>query len=190
MRKLPLILSLGLLWGSASAAAAQVRTQSAPPPSQGQAGAAQWRTDHYTVTAQDHHGRLTIRLIGLSGVAADLYVKRGSAASPRDFDFKSAVPFTADEEVVITADSRPALRSAVYHIAVVRSTTTNYSIQYFPEVVASTRPGMGADRYRSTEVNGTSFRVWAPFADSVHLAGSFNGWSDTAMPMVAEGNGN
>ncbi|MAW60084.1 MAG: 1,4-alpha-glucan branching protein [Planctomycetes bacterium] len=49
---------------------------------------------------------------------------------------------------------------------------------------------MGADRYRSTEVNGTSFRVWAPFADSVHLAGSFNGWSDTAMPMVAEGNGN
>jgi 1,4-alpha-glucan branching enzyme len=36
---------------------------------------------------------------------------------------------------------------------------------------------------------GTAFRVWAPFATSVHVKGTFNGWSQTATPLTAEGNG-
>jgi len=34
---------------------------------------------------------------------------------------------------------------------------------------------------------GASFRVWAPFADSVAVTGSFNGWTET--PMDSEGDG-
>jgi 1,4-alpha-glucan branching enzyme len=36
---------------------------------------------------------------------------------------------------------------------------------------------------------GTTFRVWAPFAPSVNVAGAFNTWSETATPLTPEGNG-
>ncbi|HAB16115.1 MAG TPA: 1,4-alpha-glucan branching protein [Verrucomicrobiales bacterium] len=36
---------------------------------------------------------------------------------------------------------------------------------------------------------GAAFRVWAPFAESVAAAGTFNQWSDTANPLASEGNG-
>ncbi len=49
----------------------------------------------------------------------------------------------------------------------------------------SARTGMGALPYRG----GVAFRVWAPFASSVSVAGSFNGWSETAHPLASEGNG-
>jgi 1,4-alpha-glucan branching enzyme len=51
----------------------------------------------------------------------------------------------------------------------------------------SSRPGMGARLH--SEGTGTSFRVWAPFADSVAVAGSFNNWSDAAHQLASEGNG-
>ncbi|HXG48118.1 MAG TPA: 1,4-alpha-glucan branching protein, partial [Methylomirabilota bacterium] len=47
------------------------------------------------------------------------------------------------------------------------------------------RPGMGSLLYPG----GAGFRVWAPFATSVHVAGTFNGWSATANPLASEGNG-
>jgi 1,4-alpha-glucan branching enzyme len=49
----------------------------------------------------------------------------------------------------------------------------------------SSRPGMGAIPFPG----GTSFRVWAPFANRVFVAGDFNGWSDSTTEMAAEGNG-
>lgn len=36
---------------------------------------------------------------------------------------------------------------------------------------------------------GTAFRVWAPFASAVFVAGTFNNWSETANPLASEGNG-
>ncbi len=36
---------------------------------------------------------------------------------------------------------------------------------------------------------GAAFRVWAPFADAVFVAGTFNSWSETASPLASEGNG-
>lgn len=39
------------------------------------------------------------------------------------------------------------------------------------------------------DASGTSFRVWAPNADRVNVAGSFNDWSKEATPLLAEGNG-
>jgi 1,4-alpha-glucan branching enzyme len=52
-------------------------------------------------------------------------------------------------------------------------------------VPASDRGGMGAVVFD----DGTSFRVWAPHARHVSVAGDFNGWSMTADPLTHEGNG-
>src|SRR5712671_599878 len=52
-------------------------------------------------------------------------------------------------------------------------------------MTVSTRPGMGALLF----AGGASFRVWAPFATNVCVAGSFNGWSMTANPLTHEENG-
>ncbi|MBE7211885.1 MAG: 1,4-alpha-glucan branching protein, partial [Gluconacetobacter diazotrophicus] len=36
---------------------------------------------------------------------------------------------------------------------------------------------------------GTTFRVWAPHADTVHVVGSFNGWDTARHPLASEHNG-
>ncbi len=53
----------------------------------------------------------------------------------------------------------------------------------------SARPGVGAIPYFSPLPAGTTFRVWAPNASAVRVAGSFNGWNATSHPLVNEGNG-
>lgn len=52
-------------------------------------------------------------------------------------------------------------------------------------MVVSTQPGMGAIPY----AQGVAFRVWAPFARSVSVAGTFNSWSKIAAPLTSEANG-
>lgn len=54
---------------------------------------------------------------------------------------------------------------------------------------ASGRPGMGAVLYRDGG-GGVTFRVWAPNAGAVYVAGDFNGWSATESRLDSEGNGN
>ncbi len=49
----------------------------------------------------------------------------------------------------------------------------------------STIEGMGAVQNGNT----LSFRVWAPFASDVAVAGTFNNWSDCLHPLAHEGNG-
>src|ERR1700749_1932255 len=55
-------------------------------------------------------------------------------------------------------------------------------------VPASTRPYMGAIPYSDASGTGVTFRVWAPFASYVAVAGAFNGWRTSASPLYAEGN--
>jgi 1,4-alpha-glucan branching enzyme len=45
--------------------------------------------------------------------------------------------------------------------------------------------GMGA----IPTAKGVTFRVWAPHAEKVYLVGTFNGWSETSMPLSNEKNG-
>ena len=52
-------------------------------------------------------------------------------------------------------------------------------------VSPSARQGMGTILY----AGGAAFRVWAPFATAVGVAGTFNAWSPTANPFANEGNG-
>jgi len=49
----------------------------------------------------------------------------------------------------------------------------------------STHQGMGAIPFDT----GTAFRIWAPFATSVCVAGEFNAWSTAANALTGEGNG-
>jgi 1,4-alpha-glucan branching enzyme len=49
----------------------------------------------------------------------------------------------------------------------------------------SIHAGMGAVPYDG----GVAFRVWAPFASGVSVAGTFNAWSSTAAPLGHEGGG-
>jgi 1,4-alpha-glucan branching enzyme len=58
-----------------------------------------------------------------------------------------------------------------------------------PALAQSTRPGVGALPYFSPLPAGTTFRVWAPNATAVRVAGTFNNWSATANPLASEGNG-
>ncbi len=48
---------------------------------------------------------------------------------------------------------------------------------------------MGAIPYSDTVGSGVTFRAWAPFASSVHVAGTFNSWSKTQDSLYSEGNG-
>ena len=48
--------------------------------------------------------------------------------------------------------------------------------------VSSSHGGMGAVPYGT----GVAFRVWAPTADSVAGAGTFNGWSVAAHPLAQQ----
>jgi len=52
-------------------------------------------------------------------------------------------------------------------------------------MAVSAHPGMGANPFNG----GVSFRVWAPFADKVCVAGTFNQWSDSATALTSEANG-
>ena len=53
----------------------------------------------------------------------------------------------------------------------------------------SQRPFMGATPYADQSGTGVTFRVWAPFANGVAVAGEFNQWLVAADPLFSEGNG-
>ena len=40
--------------------------------------------------------------------------------------------------------------------------------------------------YAGASGTGVTFRLWAPGAASVNVAGEFNGWSTTANPLALE----
>jgi len=47
--------------------------------------------------------------------------------------------------------------------------------------------GFGATPYAGATGTGTTFRVWAGSATSVHVVGTFNNWNTSANPLVREG---
>ncbi len=53
----------------------------------------------------------------------------------------------------------------------------------------STKAGMGAVPYKQGNDVGTTFRVWAPYAQEISVAGSFNNWNKEENPLFSEGNG-
>ena len=47
---------------------------------------------------------------------------------------------------------------------------------------------LGAHRITSEGRDGTYFAVWAPNADAVFIAGTFNGWNTESHPLRPKGN--
>lgn len=67
-------------------------------------------------------------------------------------------------------------RSVVFHFL------AGFLLAFVPPSFAqSPRPGMGSIPY----ADGTTFRVWAPFANSAAVAGEFNSWNATPMARDA-----
>ena len=58
------------------------------------------------------------------------------------------------------------------------------------QLAVSTRPGIGAIPYNiGLSTKGVTFRVWAPNAQAVSVAGSWNFYSNTSHQLASEGNG-
>ena len=146
----------------------------------------------YRIYVDDWNSDLSVTMTRLAG-NPDVYVRKDAAPTLTQYDFR---PFGDGNESVqvsnsttiplgtgwyyISVHSRPGAarsrRTAIHSFRLVATRSTNASIHN----------GMGAIPFS----NGTAFRVWAPNANSVHIAGEFNGWSSTNAQLVSENNGN
>jgi 1,4-alpha-glucan branching enzyme len=61
--------------------------------------------------------------------------------------------------------------------------------EVFPDSMGRAAGDVAPDFGALVYTGGTTFRVWAPNASAVAVAGDFNGWSATANPLLSEGNG-
>lgn len=145
--------------------------------------------DTYTINVSGWHGELTVELTDISGRGADLYLRKGAPPTLTQWDFRSALPQTSDESITVNEQDLPALSNGTWYAGIFRTATTAYDISWSFETRASTHAGMGATPY-SEDGGGVAFRVWAPNADSVALAGDFNNWSSSSAPMVPDASGN
>lgn len=157
---------------------------------------------HFRIFVNDWHSDLKVELDRQAG-NPDIYVRHGQPPTLEEYDFR---PYAADDEIVeISNTTETPLKSGWYFISVHgrpggganggggpigdrrgdRETIHAYQITSTRSAKASEFNGMGAIPFDG----GTAFRVWAPFADSVHVAGEFNGWSSTNASMISEGNG-
>lgn len=175
---LPLLLLAPLAWQSTTVQPGG--TQSSLPPGSAKS---EWKLDAYVAPVDGSAGTLIVETSHVNGQQVDIFVRFGAPASPRHFDFKSADPTTAKERVVVTGDD---IQTGSWHIAVLHPRSVSYDIHYWTEASGSQHAGMGA----IVKPDGTSFRVWAPNAQGVNLAGGFNGWSGQATEMVDDGDGN
>jgi 1,4-alpha-glucan branching enzyme len=148
--------------------------------------------DHYVLEARDWDWVLQIDTSQVLGTRADLYVRHGAPPTRSEYDLASKSPGTSTESITVDGNSSPPVRSGPWHIGVWRPDGTAYNISYSRHPAPSMNTELGATVYEGGvqgEV-GTSFRVWAPNATAVHLAGSFNSWSGNSAPMVADTLGN
>ena len=139
---------------------------------------------YYYVDVEDWHGEYQIDLTVLRG-NPDLYIRYGQLPTRRHYDQASATD-NPTESITLGEGTNPQLKSGRYYIGVI----TTRGVAQFDLVgqrrsLASSRLGIGAKPYPE----GTMFRVWAPFADEVHVTGEFNDWNSWVAPLQSEGNG-
>ncbi|MFG0328694.1 MAG: alpha-amylase family glycosyl hydrolase [Phycisphaerales bacterium] len=139
--------------------------------------------DYYYIDVQDWHSWVGFRLYSMEG-NPDIYVKAGSIPTLDDWDFRPRLN-SRNEYVFVRESTNPAIESERYFVGVYGRTAADYFVggKRFQE--SSTRPGMGSIPYNG----GVTFRVWAPNADEVRVAGEFNGWNSNEPTLVAEGEG-
>lgn len=146
---------------------------------------AQGEWHYYSISPQNWHAQAGVAIKRLGDGNPDLYVRKGTLPTLSEWDFR---PYRNSkyEIVRINEGSEPQLETAVYYVGVHGRSAGRYGVAADRFLLPSRHEGMGAIPFES----GTSFRVWAPNATSVNVAGQFNNWSSTNAPMQSEGNGN
>lgn len=140
---------------------------------------------YYYIDVQDWHAQTGFAMKELGSGNPDLYVRKDALPTLNDWDYR---PYTNSlwEVVWANSTSNPPLESGRYFLGVHGRQAGRYGVGARRDVLPSAQGGMGSIPYN----DGVAFRVWAPNADSVHVAGFFNGWSTTSTPLADEGNGN
>ncbi|QDV06009.1 1,4-alpha-glucan branching enzyme GlgB [Planctomycetes bacterium Poly30] len=157
----------------------------APRPDRSAQGIAPPAFEHRVVVVQNWDAELRVTLTEQVGTGANLFLRRGAPATLTEWDARSATPGTSNESVVLTEASAQPLQSGTWYVSIYRPGNTVFGLDIQKSPLPSARPGVGATPYSG----GTTFRVWAPNANSVHVAGTFNGWSSTTAPLASEGAG-
>jgi len=140
-------------------------------------------TWHYEwIQPQNHHGELTVTLNVTSGQAS-LFLKKGKRPIHKIFDYSAAG--SGPQTIRVTNTSKVPLTTEPWYIGVYSRRPATFTITKQSKAIAAEFPGNGATPF----ARGTTFRVWAPNAQSANIAGQFNSWSTTATPMISEGNG-
>lgn len=141
---------------------------------------------HYSIDVPDWKSKLSVNLTVTVPASANrgfpLYVRYNASPNLTEFDFR---PVPASRNSYTLDIDGATLKSGRYHISVYGYVALGYTVKASMSAQASSRPGMGAKPYSG----GSMFRVWAPFAESVTVAGQFNGWNGTEPRLVSEGNG-
>ncbi len=139
---------------------------------------------YYYVDVEDWNARFAAGIQPSSG-NADIYVRQGALPTVDDWDFRLQKPGRRREIVLVNDKTSPTIESDRWYIGVygVKNANVWVGARIFHD--ASQHSGMGSIPFEE----GTMFRVWAPNADSVSVAGEFNNWSSTKGPLVDEGNG-
>ena len=185
-----LILGLGILgaaptaWALPQGSATSVSgpTRSAIPE--------RWVMLQFVAIVPSHADQLTVTVTDLGHGAADLYLRKDLAPTETEWDFRSASSTTGNESITVDTLSDPVLSTGTWWIGVYVPLSNPFSINIDTAPRPSLRPGMGAVPFHDAlGTEGVTFRVWAPNASAVHVAGEFNSWSGNATPLQPEGNG-
>lgn len=147
--------------------------------------------DYYQVQVEDWDWQLSIDLVESGTPMADLYVRRGAPPTLTDFDARSATPWTANESLLIDTQSEPTIASGTWYVGVFHPLGGNYNLTMETPPLPSAHAGMGATSYDGGQLgeSGVGFRVWAPNASGVSVAGSFNGWIGGEAELADDGAG-
>ena len=144
------------------------------------------RTFEYRlISVLDWESELRVSLTELTGDGADLYLRKGAPPTLAQWDARSATSGTSNELIVLNGTSSTSLESGIWYAGILHPASNVFGFEATKGPSISPRPGMGATPY----VGGTTFRVWAPSATEVHVAGQFNGWTGTSAPLAEEGDG-
>ena len=139
---------------------------------------------HFYIDVDQNHSRLVVTMNRFRLGNPTLYIRHGAQPTFDEWDFKvENNAFT--KTVEIDTLSQPGIKSGRYYISFHSTRRAAFRVTADLQATTSQRSGMGASPYDG----GTTFRVWAPHADEVHVAGEFNNWHTWAHPLHQEGNG-
>lgn len=146
-------------------------------------GQGEW--EYYFIDVYDWNAKAGWGVRSLNAGNADIYVRLGSLPDLNNWDYRSNTNKKA-ERILAHESSAPPLESGRYYVGIYGKSAVRYGVGAKRFTEASSKTGMGSIPYSG----GTTFRVWAPNATKVYVAGDFNGWSQATSPLVSEGNGN